>query len=187
MHEPSSGAWTGPSVFAGFSTGRPLRNTPTRTICLREPGAGWRATRWNPPASFRTVYTSRDPETALAEALAHFRHYGLPVHKAMPRVIVAIDSKLTRLLNLTDGVTRRAIGVAEKRLMTEPWRDFQKRGREALTQAIGRIAYESDLEGLIVPSSAKKGGTNLILFPANLDGPNSWLRIINKDALPSGA
>lgn len=151
-------------------------------------GAGSRVAgaRWNPPTSFRTVYASCDPETALAEVLAHFRHYGLPVQKAMPRVIVSIDAKLAKLLDLTDGRIRRVLGVAEKRLLTEPWRELQKRGREALTQAIGRLAYNSDFDGLMAPSAAQKGGTNIIIFPANLDGPSSWLRSINKDALPSG-
>jgi RES domain-containing protein len=151
-------------------------------------GAGSRVegARWNPPLSFRTVYTSLNPETALAEVLAHFRHYKLPVHKAMPRVIVSVEAKLTGLLDLTDSVVRKVLGVAEKRLLTEPWRKLQKRGKEALTQAIGRLAYESDFEGLIVPSAAQKGGTNVIVFPANLDAPSSGLRIINKNALPSG-
>src|SRR5436309_13486046 len=54
-------------------------------------GAGSKAAgaRWNPPGSFSTVYASLDVETALAEALAHFRHYGLRVLKAMPRVLVS--------------------------------------------------------------------------------------------------
>jgi RES domain-containing protein len=68
--------------------------------------------RWNPPNSFRTVYTSLDPETALAEVLAHFRHYGFPVSKAMPRVIVSLEAKLQRVLDLTDGAVRRVLGVS---------------------------------------------------------------------------
>src|ERR1700731_4517438 len=47
--------------------------------------------RWNPPNSFRTVYTSLDPHTAVDEALAHFVYYGLPIAKAMPRIIVSAD------------------------------------------------------------------------------------------------
>jgi hypothetical protein len=35
-----------------------------------------------------------------------------------------------------------------------------------------------------VPSAARNGGVNLILFPANLEAPKSWLRIVNKDELP---
>lgn len=151
-------------------------------------GAGSKAAgaRWNPPGRFRTVYTSLDVETAVAEALAHFRHYGLPMARAMPRVIVSLEAQLQRVLDLTDGRVRRMLGVSEKRLLNEPWRQTQKRGREALTQAIGRGAYEADLEGILVPSSARPAGTNLIVFPANVDPPASWLRIINRDQLPAG-
>jgi RES domain-containing protein len=140
--------------------------------------------RWNPPGSFHTVYASLDAETALAEALAHFRHYHLPVSKAMPRVIVSLQAKLQRVLAITDGSVRRVLGVSEGRMLGEPWREKQKKGREALTQAIGRLAYEADLQGILVRSAARRAGTNLILFPANFDPPQTWLRIINKDDLP---
>jgi RES domain-containing protein len=140
--------------------------------------------RWNPPNSFRTVYTSLDPQTALDEVLAHFRHYGLAISKAMPRVFVSLETSLRRVLDLTDGSTRRLFGVSERRLLTVLWREEQKRGREALTQAVGRLAYEAEWEGLLVPSAARKGGANLIIFPANLSAPRSWLRIINKSELP---
>jgi RES domain-containing protein len=140
--------------------------------------------RWNTPGSFHTVYASLDVETAVAEALAHFRHYGLSVAKAMPRVLVSLRAKLRRALDLTDGGVRRALGVSGRRLLTEPWREEQKKGREALTQAIGRLGYEADLEGLLVPSAARKGGVNLIVFPANLDAPKSWLKVLNKGELP---
>src|SRR5262245_44593937 len=92
-------------------------------------GAGSKAAgaRWNPPGSFHTVYASLDVETALAEALAHFRHYGLPVSKAMPRVMVALEARLQRLLDLTDGPVRRALGVSEDRMLGEPWREKQKK------------------------------------------------------------
>jgi RES domain-containing protein len=140
--------------------------------------------RRNPPGSFHTVYASLDVETALAEALAHFRHYRLPVAKAMPRVIVALEAKFQRVLDLTDGAVRRVLGVSEERMLGEPWREKQKKGREALTQAIGRLAFAANLQGILVPSAARRAGTNLIVFPANLDPPESWLRIINKADLP---
>jgi RES domain-containing protein len=103
----------------------------------------------------------------------------------MPRVIVALEARLHQVLDLTDGETRQVLGVSKKRFLEEPWREKQQRGREALTQAIGRLAYGADLEGILVPSAARKGGTNLIIFPANLDPPRSWLRIVNKGELPS--
>jgi RES domain-containing protein len=140
--------------------------------------------RWNPRASFHTVYASLDVETAVAEAVQHFRYYGFPLSKAMPRVIVSLQAKLERALDLRDGDTRRVLGVSERRMLDEPWREKQKKGREALTQAIGRLAFEADIQGLLVPSAARRGGFNLILFPANLDPPKSWLRIINRGELP---
>lgn len=150
-------------------------------------GAGSKATgaRWNPPDSFRAVYASVEVETALDEVLAHFRHYGLPIAKAMPRVIVSLEATLQRVLDFSDGATRRALGVSEQRLLSEPWREVQKKGKEALTQAVGRLAYGAGVEALLVPSAARKGGHNLVIFPANLDAPGSWLKIINRDDLPS--
>src|SRR5438876_1883581 len=59
--------------------------------------------RWNPPDSFRTVYASLDIDTALAESLAHFRHYGLPIAKALPRVLVSLEAKFQRVLDITQG------------------------------------------------------------------------------------
>ncbi len=149
-------------------------------------GAGARAAggRWNPRASFNAVYASLDVETALAEALAHCRYYGFTISKAMPRVLVALDAKIERVLDLRDGVTRRGLGISERRMLDEPWREEQKKGREALTQAIGRLAFEAEIQGLLVPSPALKGGANLVLFPANFDPPRSWLRIINRGELP---
>ena len=150
-------------------------------------GAGSKAAgaRWNPPGAFHTVYASLDVETAVAEALQHFRYYGFPVSRAMPRVIVAIEATLERVLDLRDGNVRRVLVVSEKRILSEPWREEQREGREALTQALGRLAFDLDIQALLVPSAARKGGSNLIVFPANLDPPSSWLRIVNRDELPS--
>ena len=149
-------------------------------------GAGSKAAgaRWNPPGGFHTVYASLDVETAVAEALQHFRYYGLPVSKAMPRVIVALETKLERVLDLRDGDVRRVLVVSEKRMLSEPGREEQQKGHEALTQAIGRIAYDLDIQALLVPSAARKVGSNLIVLPANLDPPKTWLRIVNRDELP---
>jgi hypothetical protein len=40
--------------------------------------------------------------------------------------------------------------------------------REALTQAVGRIAFEAGLEGLLVPSAQVRKSKNLVVFPENL-------------------
>jgi len=59
-----------------------------------------------------------------------------------------------------------------------------------LTQAIGRLAWHDDWgdgrrwEGLLVPSAADPGGVNLLVFPGNLQPPDSYLLIINPGQLP---
>jgi RES domain-containing protein len=101
----------------------------------------------------------------------------------MPRVTVSVRARLVRVLDLTDGKTRSAIRVSERRMLDEPWRDEQKAGREALTQALGRTGHELGWEALLVPSVARKRGLNLIIFPANLSRRSS-LDIINVGELP---
>jgi RES domain-containing protein len=123
--------------------------------------------RWNGPASFATVYAAYKPATAIAESEAHFKYYGLDVADALPRTLVAIDVKLHRMLDLTDGATRNSLKVSEKRMTDDDWRKFNRGGEESLTQAIGRAAYEVGLEGLLV--RACDGETNAVWFPGNLE------------------
>jgi RES domain-containing protein len=139
--------------------------------------------RWNPPNSFRTIYSSLDPQTALDEVLAHFHYYKLPIESAMPRVTVSVMARLQHVLDITDGTTRLALRVSEHRMITESCREAQSARREAITQALGRLGHELGWEGFLVPSAVRSGGLNLIVFPDNLAARSS-LRIINADALP---
>jgi RES domain-containing protein len=139
--------------------------------------------RWNAPNSFRTVYVSLDLQTALEESLAHCRYYELPLETITPRVFIAIRLRLQRILDLTQGEIRNALKISLRRLLEEPWREPQRQGQEALTQALGRVAYDGEGEGLLVPSAARRDGRNLVFFPANLLA-GSWMEIINRAALP---
>ena len=139
--------------------------------------------RWNARDSFRTVYTSLDLQTALAESLAHCRYYGLPLETITPRVFIAIRLRVQRILDLTQGSIRKTLKTSLRSLCEEAWRDLQEQGREARTQALGRIAYEAEWEGLLVPSTAHRGGANLVIFPANLLA-GSWMEIVNRAELP---
>jgi RES domain-containing protein len=75
-------------------------------------GAKENGGRWNPPGSFHTIYSSLDPETAMAEALAHFRRFGFPLSSAMPRVFAAMKAKLSRVLDLRLGTVRSTLKVS---------------------------------------------------------------------------
>jgi len=124
--------------------------------------------RWNPPGIFAAVYASLTPETALAEALGRFREYGIAVADAMPRVLTALEIEVEALADLTCPRARQALKVSKSRMRSEPWRRATEEGREAVTQAIGRAAFERGLEGLLVFSAPDPAGRNLVLFPVRL-------------------
>jgi RES domain-containing protein len=128
------------------------------------------------------VYASLDPETALAESLAHYRRFGVPIRDAMPRTLNAVSLALHRILDLTAGTVRRHLAVSQSRMLAEEWWIGQERDEEAVTQAVGRAAQAAGLEGLIVPSAARLGGKGLVYFPDNRRGESS-LAIINPDDL----
>lgn len=124
--------------------------------------------RWNPPASFRTVYASLGPETAMSESMANFRYYGLPPHSALPRLFRAIEVKLAVVLDLREVPLANPLPFWVRKGLREDWRALQNHGRESTSQAIGRAAWLAGLEGLIVPSQAAPRGSNAVLFPDHL-------------------
>lgn len=171
-------------VWAGVLYRSAAPSFATRDELLTGVGAKVAGGRWNSPGSFRTIYTSLEPQTALEEAFGQVRYYGLPPAAAFPRVLVSLKVHLQQVLDLTNGDLRNSLRVSRERLLTEPWREMQDRGEEALTQAIGRIAWQALWEGLLVPSAAHSAGRDLVIFPANLL-PGSWLQIVNPEQLPS--
>src|SRR5436853_7828651 len=107
------------------------------------------------------------------------------VHMSRSGFFVVVKTKKPRTQEVSRNVSLghylseelgTSFAVSERRLLDEPWRQEQESGREALTQAIGRLSFEGNWEGLLVPSAARKDGVNLIVFPANLDVPRSWVR-----------
>lgn len=143
-------------------------------------GARKHGGRWNPPGAFPAVYGSSSPETAVAEALATFRHYGIPVADAMPRVIVAVEARLRAVLDLTDPKTRSLLRVSRRALRQEPWRERQESGLEPLTQAIGRAAHDAGFDGLRAPSAPVSAGWTLVVFPQRAEA--GALRVIGAEA-----
>jgi RES domain-containing protein len=168
-------AWAGP-IFRSVSL-----EYANSTDLLSGIGSKTFGARFTPKGGFPSVYGSLDPETAMAEALALHRRAGIPIEQAMPRVFVSIRVRVQRTLDLTDGHIRSVLRKSHQRLTEEPWQEMQNRGGEALTQAVGRVARELGLEGLLVPS-AQRAGKNVVLFSDKLL-TGSRLRIINAGKL----
>lgn len=152
----------------------------TKDDLLTGEGSRKHGGRWNPPSSFATVYAAFSDGTALAEAKANHLYYGMDPADALPRTIVTVDVKLAKILDLTNGMVRKTLGVSATRMRNDDWRKLNRSGDESLTQAIGRAVYDNDLEGLIVP--ACDGGRNAVWFPGNLRG-TSKATIRNVDKL----
>lgn len=133
--------------------------------------------RWNPPGEFAAVYGALDPETAMAEALAVQRHYGLPVHGAFPRVFLAVECRLERVVDVTDAKVERALGVNLAGLVELDWRAANDTGSESLSQAVGRAAFAAKWEGMVLPSARAAEGRIAAIFPDHLGG-GSTVRVL---------
>lgn len=149
--------------FAGVGYRSSTPKYATEVDLLTGEGSKRNGGRWN-PIGIPVVYIALTPETAMAETFAHHRYYGIPVEDAMPRTFVAIDAILQSVLDLRDGKIRQRLQVSEERILTVDWRKEVRAGRQPLTQAIGLAAYQSGLEGLIVPSAVDLQGHNLLIF-----------------------
>jgi RES domain-containing protein len=155
-HPDWFGRWAG-TVFR-FQT----VDFPAPKDVLSGEGARQHGGRWNPPGQ-ATLYGSTKDATALEECKANDRYYGV-VTKG-PRLLVAIEARLTRVLDLTMPAMRRNMGVTLAELASEDWRKLLAAGRESLTQAVGRAVVASGGSGLLVRSSAVPRGVNVVMFP----------------------
>ena len=126
-------------------------------------GARLHGGRWNPLGSFRAVYLSDSPETALQEYLARARRMKWPDYKSLPMVMAGIGVEASRVLDLKNPTVAKAF---ERFLKAEKvhWRSIQSR-REAASQAVGRAARATGIQGLVALSQQVPGGKNIVLFP----------------------
>jgi RES domain-containing protein len=135
---------------------------PAAKDILSGKGAAGRGGRWNPPG-YATVYGSTTDSTALDECKANDRYYGIPTKG--PRLLVAIEARLTRVLDLTNANIRRALNLTLTELAAEDWRKLLASGKESLTQAIGRAVAETGGSGLRSRSATVHRGVNAAVFP----------------------
>jgi len=146
-------------------------------------GSLWSNGRWLLKGSTPCTYTSLSPETALAESLAAQRYYRLPLSQATPRVMVSAEVKLSRVVDLREGLIRQRLRIAEHTILETDWRRENQHGHEAITQAWGEAFQSQGIEGIVAPSAAQPGGTNLIVFPSNLL-TGSQMKVVNEVIWP---
>jgi RES domain-containing protein len=139
-------------------------------------GAGSRlhGGRWNSPGRFNAVYGSLSAQGAVAESLATFHSFGVPPAKARPRVFAALALKLQRVLDMTASNVVDMLDLDYATVLAEDWKAAQDANRESVAQALGRIAWELKLEGIVVPSAVAEGEKNIVVFPGRRLRGSSW-------------
>ena len=141
------------------------------------------AGRWNGKGAALMSYTALTPQTALAECLAHVQYFRLPVSQALPRVLVALRLKASRVLDLREGSIRQVLRISRDTICQLDWRAENHARREAITQAWGRGFAACGFEAVAVPSAADHAGGNVLVFPANLQ-PGSHFTVLSEVKWP---
>jgi RES domain-containing protein len=112
-----------------------------------------RGGRFNPPGRFPVLHAVEDDDGGRAGMLEWIREEQSPDRI---RAVVVLKVKLTRVLDLAQRSTRRALGVTLHQLNG---REDSPAGRQ-----IGAAAYEAGFEGIIYPRPLKPSRRNLALF-----------------------
>jgi RES domain-containing protein len=152
---------------------------PTPEDMLSGAGAKQRGGRWNPPG-VAAVYGSITDTTALEESKANDRYAGIVTRS--PRLLVAVEARLDRVLDLSAAWVRRKLGLTLTELGAEDWRKLMDARWESLTQALGRAAFAAGVSGILAQSAACKGGVNVAVFPGNL-GRSESLSVVEGSKL----
>lgn len=149
-----------------------------RTDLLSGRGSLIVGARWTPKGAFEAVYGSLQPRTAVDEVFANHRYYGFEIEGALPRVFAAFKYRLDNVFDLSKGRMAEIDGISPDTIAEEDWRHIQRGGNEARAQAVGRAAWELQLQALLVPSIPTPGGVNLVAFPRWI--PPGGLEIVNE-------
>lgn len=133
-----------------------FRETITSTSGARQYGG-----RWN-PIGIGALYTAIQRETALAE----FTQNVEAQEPSPPTVMVSLIINAAAVADFTNPAFRVALGVELADLVrTRGEMDYRT------PQYLGALAYGHPIDAVLVPSAAKPGGTNLVLFGRGYNDP----------------
>lgn len=127
------------------------------TWAARDPLAGGNGGGpWHPPNDFEALYASLDPDVAIAEIYHHLSR--APVFSTSHVKINTLKAQAKRVVAFDDVESLIPLGVDPEAF---------RRGENARTREIGSASRFLDSEGLVVPS-ARRAGSNVVLFPDRL-------------------
>jgi RES domain-containing protein len=163
-----------PSEFHGYAYR--IIDDEFRTDPLSGIGSVIKGGRYNAPGIFEALYSSDSRITALYEIDALFGNDDVP-HS--PELMLTLDVRLSRVLDLADNALRDALGATLEELLA-PYIQDQLLSGEAPTQRLGRLAFRSkNFSALRVPSAARPAARNVVIFPARF-APNEQVRLYDE-------
>jgi RES domain-containing protein len=123
--------------------------------------------RWTVKGLMPTVYASTDPATLSEELNYKGLRYGWSPADFKTQLRIGMHWELQKVLDFTSAATLKALKTSHSEMVKCDWDTEQKAGREPLTQALARAAFENLAEGLIVPSARRPGGVNIVYYPSH--------------------
>ncbi len=175
-----------PALYTPWS-GRVLRQTLPRWLSTpyRITGAGalLKGARWNVKGLMPAVYGSTDPDTLHEEGVYKARRFGWTDDDFKPKLTLSMQWRLQEVLDLTSPEILDVLGIQQTDIVGCDWEQEQLNGREAITQAIGRAAFEKLAEGLVVPSARRPGGVNVVYYPAHRR-EGTIIETLDRETLP---
>ncbi|MEO9264172.1 MAG: RES family NAD+ phosphorylase [Candidatus Baltobacteraceae bacterium] len=113
--------------------------------------------RWH-MEGVRALYASLERETGLAE----LTHKFAPDEPLKPASMVSLIVSLDGVADFAGTPLQNALGVGLRDLIAS-----EADGGYRIPQHLGALAYGHGLDGILVPSAARDGGHNLVIFVAN--------------------
>ena len=138
--------------------------------------------RWGAPATYSVLYLGRPRASVTVEAYRHlvdpYAADGMTGDLVAPRKVLRCDVSVSEILDLRSEMAQRQVGLSYEALSSL--------GEYSACRAVGRVAHQLGLHGVIAPAATGLGET-LALFEQHL--PASELpRLVSEerwDVLPA--
>lgn len=120
--------------------------------------------RWGPPGAYPVLYLGRPRDSVAVEAYRHlvdpFADGGMTGDLVATRRLLICDVSVSEVLDLRTREAQQRVGLSEAELLSDV-------GSYDACQAIGRVAHQLGLHGIIAPAATTLGET-LALFEQHL-------------------
>ena len=154
-------------------SGRLYRHTSPGRDALSGEGARMAGGRWNPAASFPTIYFAESVDACVAEFRRMADLQGLPSAGFLPRSLHVVVARDLELLDLAPEGAIRAVGLRLEDLRAD---------ERAACQAIGEAAFFLGRQGIRAPSATAAGVVVAVFVPHVRTGQ---LELVETGPLPA--